>query len=324
MTTHLRFAWRWWLAVALWLSGCLPITPPASPTATTPLPTPTSTATVASTASPTVDSARIGSGTAIDIGGRTLWLSCTGAGKATVILEAGLGADHRSWAAVQPAVAQFTRVCSYDRAGLGQSEPAPTPRTSQDVVQDLHQLLQKAGETGPYILVGHSFGGLHVQLFAHTYPAEVLGLVLVDAVHEEWWSRAAALLPPPAADDSARLQNFRQFMTVDYADPAKTAEGIDIPATVAQLQQAGSLGDTPLLVLVAGMPTVLAPGLPTALESQLNHLLQQTLPEELLARSSLSMRLPVEDSGHNIPQEQPDAVVVAVRTMLDVACLRGC
>lgn len=312
--------WLWWLAVVLWLSGCQPIRPPASATATTPppIPTPTRAATATPPAAPTAD------GAAIDIGGRTLWLSCRGAGKATVILEAGLGADHRSWAAVQPAVAQFARVCSYDRAGLGQSDPAPTPRTSQDVVQDLHQLLQAAGERGPYILVGHSFGGLHVQLFAHTYPAEVLGLVLVDAVHEAWWSRAAALLPPPAADDSPRLQNFRQFMTVGYTDPAKTAEGIDIPATVAQLQQAGSLGDTPLLVLVAGLPTVLAPGLPSALESELNHLLQQTLPEELLARSSLSIRLPVEDSGHNIPQEQPDAVVVAVRTMLDVACLRGC
>lgn len=316
----IRRFWPGLLAVVLWLTGCTPIATLAPPLT----PTPAHAAAATPIASPTVNGAHTRAGSAIDIGGRTLWLSCTGEGKPTVILEAGLGADHRSWAAVQPAVAQFARVCSYDRAGLGQSDPVPPPRTSQDVVQDLHQLLQAAGETGPYILVGHSFGGLHVRLFAHVYPAEVLGLILVDAVHEEWWSRSAALLPPPAADDSPRLQNFRQFMTVDYADPAKTAEGIDIPATIAQLQQAGTLGDTPLLVLVAGLPTVLAPGLPTALEAQLNHLLQQTLPAELLALSSLSVRLPVEDSGHNIPQEQPDAVVVAIRTMLDVACLRGC
>lgn len=320
----LRFTRWWWLLVTLWLSACLPIKPPPTATVPPPMPTPARPVTSAPTASPTADGALARTGSAVDIGGRTLWLSCSGEGKPTVILEAGLGADHQSWAAVQPAVAQVARVCSYDRAGLGQSDPAPTPRTSQDVVQDLHQLLQQAGETGPYILVGHSFGGLHIRLFAHDYPAGVIGVVLVDAVHEAWWQRAAALLPPPDADDNSRLQNFRQFMTVEYADPAKTAEGIDIPATVAQLQQAGTLGDTPLLVLVAGIPTVLAPGLPPALESQLNHLLQQTLPDELLALSSLSIRLPVEDSGHNIPQEQPDAVVVAIRTMIDVACLRGC
>lgn len=316
----------WWLGVVLVLAGCLPSSVPPTPRAA---PTPTATASPTPSLVKPTERAALPTAVAVgdellDIGGRALLLSCRGEKKPTVILEAGLGADHHNWAAVQPAVAQFARVCSYDRAGVGQSDPAPTPRTSAAVVADLHQLLQNAGETGPYILVGHSFGALHVRLFAHDYPADVIGLVLVDAVHEEWWRRSAALLPPPAPDDSPRLQNFRQFMTVDYADPAQTAEGIDIPATVAELQSAGKLGDTPLLVLVAGIPTVLAPGLPPALETQLNQLLQETLPEELLALSTLSIRLPVDDSGHNIPQEQPDAVVVAIRTMIDVACLGGC
>lgn len=330
---HTMHFFHGWLVVALFLSGCLaaPTLPPdptpiptVAPLATlSPVPTvtpllATTTATLPSAEGPTAN------GSVVTVGDRALFLSCMGEKKPTVLLEAGLGADHTSWDLVQPAVAQFARVCSYDRAGLGQSDPAPTPRTSQDVVQDLHQLLQNAGEAGPYILVGHSFGGLHVRLFAHAYPDEVIGVVLVDAVHEDWWNRAAALLPAPAPDDSPRLQNFRQFMTVAYADPAKTAEGMDIPATVAQLQRAGTLGKTPLLVLVAGIPTVLAPGLPADLERQLNELLQQTLPDALLALSSLSIRLPVDDSGHNIPQEQPDAVVVAIRTMIDVACLRGC
>lgn len=254
----------------------------------------------------------------VTVDGRRLALYCTGNGSPTVILEAGLGADHTNWALVQPAVAALTRVCSYDRAGLGASDGIVVGRTGADVAADLAQLLTQSGERGPYVLVGHSFGALFVRLYTAAQPADVIGVVLVDAVHETWWDRAQALLPPPAPEDSPRLQNFRAFMTNGYRVSAQTPEGIDIPATAAQVAAAGDLGKRPLLVLVAGMPTVVAPGLPTDLEAQLNALLQQELPDQLLSLSSFSMRLPVDDSGHNIPQEQPDAVVVAVRTMLDV------
>jgi len=250
--------------------------------------------------------------------GRRLALYCTGAGHPTVILEAGLGADHRNWDLVQPGVAALTRVCSYDRGGVGASDGVAVGRTGTEVATDLAQLLAQSGEQGPFILVGHSFGALFVRLFAAAHPDDVSGVIFVDAVHEQWWERAVALLPPPTATDSARLQSFRTFMTTGYRNPTQSTEGIDIPATVAEVAAAGDLGDRPLLVLVAGIPTVIAPGLPPDLEAQLNQLLQQTLPDELLALSSFSMRLPVDDSGHNIPQEQPDAVVVAVRTMLDV------
>lgn len=260
----------------------------------------------------------------IDVGGRSLLLACAGEQKPTVILEAGLGADHTGWAMVQSAVAQFARVCSYDRAGVGQSDPAPTPRTSADIVQDLHLLLYNAGESGPYILVGHSFGGLHVRLFAHTYPDDLIGLVLVDAVHEGWWHRAAALLPPATPADNAELQSLRQFLTTGYTDPTKTAEGIDIPATVVQLQAVETLDDIPMLVLVAGVPMLAVSGLPTATQAQLNQLLQETLPTELTQLSTQSVRISVDNSGHNIPQEQPNVVIAAIRTLLDVACAEGC
>jgi pimeloyl-ACP methyl ester carboxylesterase len=260
-------------------------------------------------------------GERIDIGGRALFLSCTGAGRVTVILEAGLGAGHSSWELVQPGVASFARVCSYDRAGVGASDPAPTPRTSQDVVRDLHALLGAAAVPGPYILAGHSFGALHARLYAHTYPDEVVGVVLVDPVHEDWWMRAAALIPPPAASDSKRLQSFRRFMQEDFKDPAKTGEGIDIPASTVQVRAAGSLGQLPLIIVKAGIEDVLAPGLPPDLEAQLAQLLQVELPEDLLALSSLSIKLDVPDSGHNIPLMQPDAVIVALRTMVDVVAL---
>ncbi len=257
------------------------------------------------------------------IGSRNLALFCTGSGSRTVILESGLGGDHTSWDLVQPGVAQFSRVCSYDRAGLGISDPAPTPRTSQDVVDDLQKLLEVAGESGPLILVGHSFGALHVRLFAKEHPDEVVGVVLVDPVHEDWWERAAVVLPPLAEQDNERLKNFRRFLAEEATDPAKTAEGIDIPASAAQVRASSTLGDLPLILLKAGIQDVLAPGLPADTEEKLTNLLQKELPAELVKLSSLSIQLDVPDSGHDIPTMQPDAVVVAIRTMVDVSRLGG-
>lgn len=323
------------LVALLVCSGCTPLVTPAQP-ATIAIPTAESTPlgseplTVTATlpTTPTVNSAQQAPsapiGESIDVGGRTLFLSCIGEQAPTVLLEAGLGADHSSWDQVQAAVAGFARVCSYDRAGLGYSAATTTPRTSADIVADLHQLLQNAGESGPYILVGHSFGGLHVRLFAHTYPAEVAGVILVDAVHEAWWQRAAALLPPATTEDSPALQSLRQYVTTGYADPTQTAEGIDIAATAAQLQAAGTLGDKPLLVLVAGQPMLDTTALPSDLTTQLNALLQETLPAELTALSTQSLRITVDNSGHNIPQEQPNVIVAAIRTLIDVLCPGGC
>ena len=98
-------------------------------------------------------------GKLVDIGGYQLHINCTGKGSPTVILEAGLGGDSRSWHEVQPEIAEFAQVCSYDRAGLGWSDPGPKPRTSQQIVKELHRLLAKADIQSPYVLVGHSFGG---------------------------------------------------------------------------------------------------------------------------------------------------------------------
>jgi pimeloyl-ACP methyl ester carboxylesterase len=319
-----KFCFFQWWPVLLVLAGCTPVAPPMS------LPTATVTATSAVTATvalptPTpVAPSGATEGQLIEVDGRTLFLTCVGDKKPTVLLEAGLGGDHTSWAQVQPAVAELARVCSYDRAGLGQSAPATTPRTSADVVQDLHQLLAAAGESGPYLLVGHSFGGLFVRHFAHKYPAEVVGVILVDAVHEEWWQRSAALLPPPTAEESEQLRTFRQYVTVDYADPTLNPEGIDIPATAKTLQAVTTLGDMPLLVLVAGVPMLGEGVLIPELTGQLNQLLQETLPAALTKLSTQSLRITVDHSGHDIPTEQPNVVVAAIRTVIDVVCKSGC
>ena len=118
--------------------------------------------------------------------GRRLNLYCLGEGKPTVIFEAGLGGDNSAWARVQPAIAAHTRACSYDRAGIGFSDPARRPSDSANIVDDLHRLLNAAAIKPPYILVGHSLGGMHVRLYADTYLGEVAGMVLVDSAEETW------------------------------------------------------------------------------------------------------------------------------------------
>jgi pimeloyl-ACP methyl ester carboxylesterase len=127
----------------------------------------------------------------IDVGGHRLHIHCIGKGEPTVVFDSGLPGSSLSWCYVQPEVAKFARACSYDRAGLGWSEPGPTPRNSLRIVEELHALLVNAGVPPPYVLVGHSFGGFTVRLYASRYPHEVVGLVLVDPLHPEEWESMA-------------------------------------------------------------------------------------------------------------------------------------
>ncbi|MBZ0296633.1 MAG: alpha/beta hydrolase, partial [Anaerolineae bacterium] len=114
-------------------------------------------------------------GQMVDVGGYRLHINCTGAGSPTVVIEAGLGGWSLPWNAVQEEVAKTTRVCTYDRAGMGYSEATPLSRTAQQFAYELHTLLERANVEGPYVLVGHSLGGLTVRIFAHDYPTEVAG-----------------------------------------------------------------------------------------------------------------------------------------------------
>jgi pimeloyl-ACP methyl ester carboxylesterase len=126
-------------------------------------------------------------GRLIDIGGFRLHLVCSGAGSPAVIMDAALGGSSISWSLVQPEIATLTRACSYDRAGFGWSDAGPMPRTAGRVADELHALLEAAGVSPPFLLVGHSFGGLVMRIFADRYRSEVAGLVLVDPAHPEDW-----------------------------------------------------------------------------------------------------------------------------------------
>jgi pimeloyl-ACP methyl ester carboxylesterase len=219
-------------------------------------------------------------GQLIDVGGHRLHLYCTGSGTPTVVLEPGGGEMSSNLGWITPAVARDTRVCVYDRAGRGWSEPADTRQDGAQIATDLHTLLQRGHVPGPYVLAGHSFGGLYVLTFAARYPDEVAGMVLVD-------STAPAAQPGPAApadqgsdvlrrfsalvSSSARLGLGRLYARVAVSDlpprsenevRASVATASNLRSTIdeyvqasASVKQAASLTDfanRPLIVLTAG------------------------------------------------------------------------
>lgn len=137
-------------------------------------------------------------GRLIDAGGFRLHLNAAGAGRPTVVFDAALGGSSISWTLVQPGVSAFTRTVAYDRAGFGWSEAGPLPRTAGRAAGELHRALEAASERPPFLLVGHSYGGLVARVFAARFPADVAGLILVDPAHPEDWVQ-------PAPKEQARI-----------------------------------------------------------------------------------------------------------------------
>jgi pimeloyl-ACP methyl ester carboxylesterase len=226
---------------------------------------------------------------------------------------------------VFPAVAGFTRVCAYDRPGTigevnpdldpggpdflpSRSDPAPMPRNADDAVADLRALLQTAGIPGPYVLVGHSLGGIFVRLYTSAYPDEVVGLVLVDATPEDVWLQFQARMTPAQWATFERL-NFSLEPNDDYPD----FERLDSLATVAQMRQARvdtPLRPMPLAVLAHGVPFA-APFPDWAGDAVEEIMLDR---ERNLATLVPNARFSIaRQSGHNIHQDQPALVSEAIR-----------
>ncbi len=188
----------------------------------------------------------------VDATGRQLALTRRGMNAPAVVFETGLEAESDDWDAVQRGVETFTSTCRYDRANRGHSDPTPQPRAARDFVIDLHTLLVTAAIPRPYVLVGHSLGGLIVRLYAHQYPQDVAGLVLVDPMHEDQFERIGPLIPAAFPGEPETLTQFRRFWTTEWRDPTKNQEGVDFVACQTQMHAIGALGDIPLLVLTAG------------------------------------------------------------------------
>lgn len=232
----------------------------------------------------------------ISLGDRRLSIDCDGeAHSATVVLMAGGGRTAQDWAKVQPAVAKFARACSYDYAGFGESDKAASkPQAVDEVVDDLQRLLKAADEKRPFILVGHSVGGIYARSFVTKFPRDVAGLVFVDSAHEEQALRFHQLDPQWQALDE---ESARWGLIV------KPGERLEWRTEV------------PLIVLGHGRP-IQGPKKVTAEVAVARERIWRELQEDLAKRSTHGEFRVAEQSEHNIHLDQPDLVIQAIRDVL--------
>jgi pimeloyl-ACP methyl ester carboxylesterase len=241
-------------------------------------------------------------------GGRTLYITCVGSGSPAVVLEAGAGANTRSWEAVQPAVGRETRTCAYDRAGTGSSVAPPGVRDARDEMADLRRLLARARVKPPYVLVGHSYGGVLARMFARRYPSETAGLVLIDTMGRDGRRRQLAVWPRSQGRESRRLL------------ATTVLEGVDLAVGEAIASRVKSLHGIPLAVVTAGHEAVL-PRRPARLHRTLIRL-WMAMQDELAGLSPNSVHVVALASDHDVlsPRAgQPAVIVRAVRAVVRAA-----
>jgi pimeloyl-ACP methyl ester carboxylesterase len=252
------------------------------------------------------------------------------------VMDSGLGGIGLDWQLVQPEVAQFAHVCTYDRAGMGWSEPGAQSRTSQQFVEELNTLLGNAGVQGPYVLVGHSFGGTNVQLYASEYPNEVAGMVLVDSATEDEmlvtlvealqgspvWNKILATigvtrLPYTLGGET----DERTAISTHAKDVHESADELSSfeESFEQRLASPLSLGDKPLIVLTAGdLQVPPDAGIP---EEQIDQFLDahSEFQADLPRHSQNAKQIIAEESGHNIQANDPQLVIDAIRQVVEAA-----
>lgn len=289
-------------------------------------------------------------GQLVDVGGYRLNLYCIGTGKPTVVFDSGLEDWAPAWITIQPVIAKTTRTCTYDRAGNGMSDPGPMPRTTARIVTELHTLLQNAGEKGPFILVGHSFGGINVRHYADRYLGDVAGLVLDDASAEQQVLYMSAKEQRENDKEIRSAQHFmlhceqlarRRFAGASKKDvracPGQFFRGLpdpkDFPGTLDQTliyeaerpkQYAASSSEFDNFT-TAGMRTLLREhrsygSIPLRIlvayhhhESAKDEALWQMMHRQWLRLSTNSKYVAATKSGHYIQFDQPALVIEAIR-----------
>lgn len=256
-------------------------------------------------------------GELVEVDGRTMHLACVGDGAPVVVFEAGLGAPAETFADVQQTIGATTRTCFYDRAGYGASEAGPEPRTAATIADELHALLDAAGEDGPYVIAGHSFGGIIGIVFAGAYPDDTAALALLDSSHP-------GML--------AELEAVPEIMTLQDADVESTLEAIpaagpeyeSLAESLAEAADVGPLGDLPLAVVAHGqsLDTLLPAAALEAFDITADVIdryeaIWRGLQEDLATLSTASTFVVAENATHYVYVGAPDVVVDAVTALVE-------
>ena len=242
---------------------------------------------------PSKQSARL-----VTVGSHKMFLNCTGdASGPSVILEAGTGDTSEVWSAVQQQVEKFALVCSYDRLGLGKSDKLDSSHTADEIVNDLNGLLLAASVSPPYVMVGHSIGGIYVRKYAELYPDRVTGIVLLDSAHEEQFSRVSAISP-----------EWAQRIASKFPAADQRSQGF-LPGN----EKLAWHFDKPLIVIEHGEAPSSAASDPMAKQSEaVFHIMQQ----DLVGRSKYGELREATKCGHYIQRDQPKLVIQAIKDVM--------
>lgn len=275
-------------------------------------------------------------GKMVDVGGFKMHLNCSGEGSPAVVLDNGLHFGAFGWNKVPQEIAKFTRVCTFDRAGIGWSEASPAGRDINQISKELHDLLTNAGEQKPFILAGHSLGGIYVQNYANNYADEVAGVVLIDSSHAEQTIRNPDDPPPTMlariAKIAAPIGIFRLIMGANSGDSPELQERKALQNSTKHLYAAAEilaieenirilrekpmqLGNKPLIVLTKSLKTQ-----PDDSERYLRGLeIWNELQKDLASRSTNGRQIIAEKAGHVIQKDEPELVVDAIRQVVEAA-----
>jgi len=309
-STMLRAPFALMLAI-LAVAACSAVGGPTSPSSGTSTP-----------ASPSASTELVGD---FEVGGgRTMHLVCVGptdTGEPTILLESGGGMDYSTWTEILPVMQSTHRLCAYDRAGLGASDPpAEASRLAADQVADLRAMLDAAGVSGPFVVGSWSYGATVATLFTQAYPDDVVGLLFVDPQSPGVVAKWRDALPAPTDDEPASVTSLRKEFDTFYDDPSQNPEHVHLLPSLAEaaaaLEAPGQLfGDRPVVVLSAGSTPATQQGLPPDLATTLQDL-WTAAQQELADESTAGARETVPGAGHAIQVEKPQAVIDALEDVL--------
>lgn len=261
----------------------------------------------------------------VDVGTHSLHIRCEGKGSPVVVIDTGLGDTMDRWKEFQTQAAEITRVCIYERAGYGSSEPGTMPRSSRQIAGELHTLLENATIRGPYLLLGHSLGGINLQVFADQYPELVAGLILLDPaplpfIAGQAFPELYRMFEKQAVDFMNMAEEARQSSDADaqaqanYLEAVASEQAALIGESASQVAAIESFGDIPLTVIGSGKPN---PAFGAQAEAFQQFWIEQN--RKLATKSTNGVFVLAQDSSHYLHEDAPEVVLDAIRKLVELS-----